>query len=82
MRSNLESQRRKYELVEVARGRGFTTVEAIDDDLGPSASGAAHAARRRSLGLTQLCSVIALLLLVDPKRLPDFGDPSGARIDS
>jgi len=36
---NLESQRRQYELVEVARRRGFTNVEVIDDDLGRSASG-------------------------------------------
>src|ERR1700756_4541993 len=36
---NLESQRRQYELVEVARRRGFRDVEVIDDDLGRSASG-------------------------------------------
>src|SRR5260370_15761647 len=37
--SNLESQRRQYELVDVARRRGFRDVEVIDDDLGRSASG-------------------------------------------
>ena len=37
---NLESQRRQYELVEVARRRGFTSIEVIDDDLGRTASGA------------------------------------------
>ena len=37
--SNLESQRRQYELVDVARGRGFREVEVIDDDLGRSANG-------------------------------------------
>jgi hypothetical protein len=31
---NLESQRRQYDLVEVARQRGFADVEIIDDDLG------------------------------------------------
>ncbi|MGY6411858.1 MAG: recombinase family protein, partial [Alkalilacustris sp.] len=36
---NTESRRRQYELVEVARRRGFRTVEVIDDDLGRSASG-------------------------------------------
>ena len=36
---NLESQRRQYELVDVARRRGFTNVETIDDDLGRSGSG-------------------------------------------
>ena len=34
---NLESQRRQYELVEVARRRGFTDIEVIDDDLGRTA---------------------------------------------
>jgi len=37
--SNLESQRRQYDLVETARGYGFKTVDVIDDDLGRSASG-------------------------------------------
>src|ERR1041384_5266873 len=36
---NRESQRQQYELVEVARRRGFHAVEIIDDDLGKSASG-------------------------------------------
>ena len=39
VQSNLESQRRQYELVEVARRRGFRDIEVIDDDLGRSASG-------------------------------------------
>ena len=39
VQTNLESQRRQYELVDVARRRGFSEVEVIDDDLGRSASG-------------------------------------------
>jgi len=39
VQSNLESQRRQYELVDVARRRGFRDVEVIDEDLGRSASG-------------------------------------------
>jgi excisionase family DNA binding protein len=39
VQTNLESQRRQYELVDVARRRGFHDVEVIDDDLGRSASG-------------------------------------------
>src|SRR5512147_2289309 len=39
VQSNLESQRRQYELVDVARQCGFLDVEIIDDDLGRSASG-------------------------------------------
>jgi DNA invertase Pin-like site-specific DNA recombinase len=37
--SNLEIQRRQYDLVEIARQRGFRDIEVIDDDLGRSASG-------------------------------------------
>lgn len=37
--TNLESQRRQYDLVDVARRRGFVDIEVIDDDLGRSASG-------------------------------------------
>ena len=37
--TNLESQRQQYDLVEIARQRGFVDVEIIDDDLGRSASG-------------------------------------------
>jgi DNA invertase Pin-like site-specific DNA recombinase len=39
MVTNLESKRRQFDLVEVARQRGFMDVEVIDDDLGRSASG-------------------------------------------
>jgi hypothetical protein len=39
VQTNLESQRRQYELVDVARQRGFHDIEVIDDDLGRSASG-------------------------------------------
>jgi len=39
--TNLEGRRRQYELVDVARQRGFRDVEVIDDDLGRSASGTA-----------------------------------------
>src|SRR4029079_9118038 len=39
VQTNLESRRRQYELVKVARQRGFRNVEVIDDDLGRSASG-------------------------------------------
>ena len=58
VQTNLESQRRQYDLVEAARRHGFANVEAIDDDLGRSASGSvarpgfdrlvATAVRRRS----------------------------------
>lgn len=36
---NLESQRRQYDLVDIARQHGFADIAVIDDDLGRSASG-------------------------------------------
>jgi excisionase family DNA binding protein len=39
--TNLESQRRQYDLVETAYTYGFKMVDVIDDDLGISASGCA-----------------------------------------
>src|ERR1700688_3054395 len=39
VQTNLESQRRQYDLIEVARQRGFRDIEVIDNDLGRSASG-------------------------------------------
>lgn len=39
VQTNVESQRRQYELVDLARSRGFRDIEVIDDDLGRSASG-------------------------------------------
>jgi DNA invertase Pin-like site-specific DNA recombinase len=36
VQSNLESQRRRYELVDVTRRWGFRDVEVIDDDHGNS----------------------------------------------
>jgi hypothetical protein len=41
--TNLESKQRQYDLVDVARQRGFVDVETIDDDLGRSASERWHA---------------------------------------
>jgi hypothetical protein len=38
VQTNLESKRRQYDLVELARRHGFSSVEVIDDDLGRSAS--------------------------------------------
>ena len=37
--TNLESQRRQYDLVDLARQHGFADIEVIDDDLGRSAIG-------------------------------------------
>src|SRR5882762_3488247 len=39
IQTNLEGQRRQYDLVDIARQRCFRDIEVIDDDLGRSASG-------------------------------------------
>ena len=53
--TNLESQRLQYDLVKIARQRGFVDIEVIDNDLGRSASGTvARPGFDRLLGL--LCA--------------------------
>ena len=68
VQTNLESQRRQYELVEVARRQGFSQVEVIDDDLGRSASGTVARPGFERL-LAWLCAgeVGAVLCLEDRK---------------
>ncbi|MCP4741750.1 MAG: recombinase family protein [Actinomycetales bacterium] len=39
VQENLESQRRQYELADLAKAYGFSDIEIIDDDLGSSAGG-------------------------------------------
>jgi hypothetical protein len=67
--TNLESQRRQYDLVGVARQRGFVDVEIIDDDLGRSASGTvarpgfsvrSYASTRRGLPATVVIGITCL----------------------
>ena len=57
VQSNLESQRRQYELVDVARRRGFTDVEIIDDDLGRLAPAAPAPTVRRG-ALPPNCALV------------------------
>src|SRR5690606_20331961 len=70
---NLESQRRQYELVEVARDRGFRKIEVIDDDLGRSASGMVARPGFERL-VAALCGGEIGAVLCTPCRL----DPQGA----
>ena len=73
VQSNLESQRRQYELVEVARRRGFTEVEVIDDDLGRSASGAVERPGFDRL-VAELCAgEVGAVLCLDASRLARNG---------
>ena len=74
MQENLESQRRQYELVEVARRRGFTHVEVIDDDLGRSASGMAAPRPGFDRLVAGLCAgEVGAVLCFDASRLARNG---------
>src|SRR5687768_18260558 len=69
VQSNRESQRRQYELVEVARRRGFREVEVIDDDLGRSASGTvARPAGRPQDPTPELQSRVDLVFEILPEK--------------
>lgn len=54
LQENLESQRRQYQLADLARTYGFREVSIIDNDLGRSASGTVERPGFRSL-LGQIC---------------------------
>src|SRR5215468_4504493 len=71
--TNLESQRLQYELVEIARQRGFVDIEVIDTDLGRSASGTvARPGFDRLVGL--LCAgKVGAVLCSDASRLARNG---------
>src|SRR6266446_3564560 len=70
---NLESQRRQYELVEVARRRGFTDIEVIDDDLGRTASGAVERPGFDRLVATVCAGEVGAVLCLDASRLARNG---------
>ena len=71
--TNLESQRLQYDLVEIARQRGFVDIEVIDTDLGRSASGmVARPGFDRLVGL--LCAgKVGAVLCSDASRLARNG---------
>ena len=71
--TNLESQRRQYELVDVARRRGFRSVEVIDDDLGRSASGMVARPGFDRLVASLCAGEIGAVLCFDASRLARNG---------
>src|SRR4030081_2336981 len=73
VQSNLESQRRQYELVDVARRRGFATVGIIDDDLGLSASGAVARPGFDRLVAALCAGQVGAVLCLDASRLARNG---------
>ncbi|TSD82783.1 serine recombinase [Mycobacterium sp. KBS0706] len=73
VQGNLESQRRQYELVDVARRRGFRDVEVIDDDLGRSASGMAARPGFERLVAWLCAGKVGAVLCLDASRLARNG---------
>jgi DNA invertase Pin-like site-specific DNA recombinase len=70
---NTESARRQYELVEVARRRGFRDIEVVDDDLGRSAGGATARPGFQRL-VARLCAgEVGAVLCLDASRLARNG---------
>ena len=73
VQANLESKRRQYELVDVARRWGFSDVEVIDDDLGRTASGTMERPGFERL-VSGLCTgKIGAVLCFDASRLSRNG---------
>lgn len=70
---NTEGRRRQYELVDVARRRGFRTVEVIDDDLGRSASGMVARPGFERLVAALCAGEIGAVLCFDASRLARNG---------
>src|SRR5258705_4208635 len=71
--SNHESQRRQYDLVDVARRRGFTDVEIIDDDLGRTASGAVERPGFDRLVAALCAGQVGAVLCLEASRLARNG---------
>jgi DNA invertase Pin-like site-specific DNA recombinase len=70
---NLESQRRQYALVDLARTYGFQGVRVIDDDLGRSASGTIERPGFRSL-VGQVCEgLVGAVFCLEASRLARNG---------
>jgi DNA invertase Pin-like site-specific DNA recombinase len=71
--TNLESQRRQYDLVEVARQHGFSDVEVIDDDMGRSASGTVARPGFDRLVASLCAGKVGAVLCFDASRLARNG---------
>lgn len=73
VQTNLESQRRQYDLAEVARRHGFASVEVIDDDLGRSASGSVARPGFDRLVAAVCAGEVGAVLCLDASRLARNG---------
>lgn len=73
VQTNLESQRRQYDLVNEAKRRGFRDVEVIDDDLGRSASGSVARPGFERLVALLCAGEVGAVLCLDASRLARNG---------
>jgi DNA invertase Pin-like site-specific DNA recombinase len=73
VQTNQESRRHQYELVDVARRRGFTNVEVIDDDLGRTASGTVERPGFDRLVAVLCAGQVGAVLCLDASRLARNG---------
>lgn len=73
VQTNLESKRRQYDLVEVARAKGFHDVELIDDDLGRSGSGTVARPGFERLVASLCAGEVGAVLCFDASRLARNG---------
>ena len=73
VQTNLESRRRQYDLVEVARRHGFVNIEVIDDDLGRSASGSVDRPGFERLVASVCAGDVGAVLCMDASRLSRNG---------
>ena len=73
VQTNLESKRRQYDLVEVARRHGFVNIELIDDDLGRSASGSVYRPGFERLVASVCAGDVGAVLCFDASRLSRNG---------
>lgn len=73
VQTNLESKRRQYDLVELAKRHGFSSVEVIDDDLGRSASGSVARPGFERLVAAVCTGEVGAVLCLDASRLSRNG---------
>ena len=71
--TNLESQRRQYDLVDIARRHGFADIEVVDDDLGRSASGTVARPGFDRLVALLCAGKVGAVLCLDASRLARNG---------
>jgi excisionase family DNA binding protein len=73
VQTNLESKRRQYDLVDLARAKGFSDVDLIDDDLGRSGNGTVARPGFDRLVAALCAGQVGAVLCMDASRLARNG---------